>query len=89
MTKLYYIIYNNEGFKIRIPEIYKCDFCGKENPEYKNKELPVITNLNWEDGIIEGEHIMFCKYDICEKCLLKITNIHAGFRGIKSYIKHE
>ena len=63
-----------------------CDFCGAENPEYKNCLLPVITNCDWTEGRADKAHIEFTRYDICKKCLLSATNIIAGFQGSEATI---
>lgn len=63
------------------PAVVLCDFCGKQLKESKPVRLPVITNCDWTEGKIEPPHIEFCKYDICEECLMKSTNIFADFQG--------
>lgn len=66
---------------MRIPEKVYCDFCGKENPEHRNKLIPVLTDCSWEDGMPCRPRIDVDSYDICSECLLKITNVKAGYRG--------
>ena len=66
----------------RVPEKYYCDFCGAENPKYKNKEMLVLTSVDWSDGYpLVGSTIESCQYDICESCFIKTIRIKAGFRG--------
>lgn len=70
-----------------IPEQILCDFCRKVDPEYKQLKLPVITNCDWTEGRSEKEHIDFILCDICKDCLMKVTNIKAGFQGKNLTIK--
>lgn len=58
-----------------------CDFCGKELKEINPILLPVITDCEWTEGRWETPHVTFHKYDICEGCLMKATNIFADFQG--------
>ena len=70
---------------MRIPEQYKCDFCKKEIKDYSSGKhthsIPVLTNCEWTEGRSSKERIAFNHYDICKECMMKITNVKAGFQG--------
>lgn len=66
------------------PEQYYCDFCGKqisESEDYVQVTIPVITNCDWTEGYPCNPRLETDKYDLCESCLLKTTNVKAKFQG--------
>lgn len=65
-----------------IPEKCVCDFCHKENPEHKNLLTPIITDCEWTEGRSQEPHVVLEKCDICNDCLLKLTNAKCGFRKV-------
>lgn len=69
-----------------IPEKRVCDFCGRNDPMFCDIKLPVVTNCEWTEGRSTKRHIELEKYDICEECLIKATNILCDFRGQNSRI---
>lgn len=64
-----------------VPAKRICDFCGCDNPKHCDIKLPVVTRCEWAEGRPTERHIEIERYDICEKCLLKATNIRCGFQG--------
>lgn len=66
---------------MKIPERYKCDFCGKDNPEHRGIPIPVITDCEWTEGRVCQPYINSVRFDICDECFLLTTNVHCGFRG--------
>ena len=71
-----------------------CDICGNEISAYKNcvtpqdhkVTVPVIFHTNQEDGRPVEPYISFESIDICNECLMKLTNLHAdGCQGYNKY----
>lgn len=71
---------------MKIPERYKCDFCGKDNPEHKGILIPVITDCEWTEGRGCKPRVAGERFDICNECYLLTTNVHCGFRGAEPRI---
>lgn len=71
---------------MKIPERYKCDFCGKDNPEYIGILIPVITDCEWTEGLPCKPRVTGVRFDICDECCLLTTNVHCGFRGTEPRI---
>lgn len=67
-----------------------CDVCGAEIKDSKDKEdrryIPVIFHTNQTDGHETEPYISFEYMDICDSCLMKLTNLHAeGCQGHNKY----
>lgn len=72
------------------PAVVICDFCGKELKASNQVSLPVITDCEWDEGHSVKPYVAFVKYDICEDCLIKATNIYVGYRGLNpQFIRKE
>ena len=73
---------------MEVKKVY-CDFCKAENPEFRNKIIPVLTDCSWEDGYSCNPRIDYKTFDLCSKCMLKVTNIKCGYRGTDSKFIHD
>ena len=72
-----------------------CDICGDEilvsdknstNSKNHKVTVPVIFHTNQTDGRSVEPYISFESMDICNKCLMKLTNLHAdGCQGYNEY----
>jgi len=62
-----------------------CDLCKKndinEDGGFIGINIPVLTECDWTEGRSVGSHIEFCKFDICDDCMMKITRVKCGFQG--------
>lgn len=64
-----------------IPEKIVCDICGSEIKVHRNFTLPVRTNCDWTEGKFTLLRLEIEKFDICENCLFKVTNVYCDFQG--------
>ena len=72
-----------------------CDIFGDEilvsdnnstTPQNHKVTVPVIFHTNQEDGRPVEPYISFESIDICNECLMKLTNLHAdGCQGCNEY----
>ena len=69
-----------------------CDICGNEisvsdknsaNPQNHKVTVPIIFHTNQEDGRPVEPYVSFESIDICNECLMRLTNLHAG--GCQGY----
>lgn len=64
------------------PAKWFCDFCGREISESQtNKHLHVLKNAEPEEGRSCKPYISDERYDICDECYLKTSNVATGPRG--------
>lgn len=70
---------------------YVCDMCGREENFLVTRRIPLLTDTDWAKSTAAKvkPHIVFDDYELCDNCLLKVTNVIVHFRGDKPKIIHE
>lgn len=71
---------------MRVPEKYYCDGCKKELDINDKRNIigvsiPVLTEVEWEEGHQTLPYITTIKMDLCPECYLHTTNVRCGYRG--------
>ena len=72
---------------IKVTEYYVCDICGKSiNPNDCSIIVPVIFHTDQEDGSGREPYITYKDLDLCDDCMMKVTNVHGwGSKGYDIY----
>lgn len=62
---------------------YICDMCGREENFLRRYSIPLLTDTDWAKSTAAkvNPHIVFDDYELCDDCLLKVTNVIVHFRG--------
>ena len=66
------------------PEKYFCDMCGEEITDSTgviNRDIPVVTDQDWNAGGLVPFYVCSRKMDLCHDCYLNAFNIKCKFRG--------
>ena len=55
------------------------------------RRIPLLTDTDWAKSTAAKvkPHIAFDDYELCDDCLLKVTNVMVHFRGDTPKIIHE
>lgn len=71
----------------RTIEIITCDICKKNvDGKVQNLQIPVIFHTDQTEGRCCKPYISVEKLDLCEECVMKITNVHgSGAQGFNEY----
>ena len=76
---------------MRQPEKYFCDMCGEEITSPAgviNRDIPVVTDQDWDVGGRVPFHVRSLKMDLCCDCYLNAFNIKCKFRGANPTWRH-
>ena len=68
-------------------EIITCDVCGRTiETKAQRLSVPVIFHTEQNEGRWSEPYISMEELDLCENCVMKVTNIHAtGAQGDNQY----